>query len=44
MTSGRLIMIFSFVTGTFYNLTNISCGFAGAKDKLRAVKCLIPYI
>jgi hypothetical protein len=44
MTSGKLIMLFSFVSGTFYNATNIYCGFIGAKDKLRALKCLIPYV
>lgn len=44
MTTGKLIMLFSFVSGTFYNATNIYYGFAGAKDKLRAAKCLIPYL
>ena len=43
-TSGELIMLFSFISGTIYNVTNIYEGFKGAKDKTRAAKCLIPYL
>lgn len=43
-TSSQLIMIFSFITGIYYNLNNIAAGFIGAKDKTKAVKALIPYI
>lgn len=43
-TSSQIIMIFSFVSGIYYNLNNIVAGFIGAKDKTRAVKALIPYI
>ena len=37
-------MIFSFITGLHYNLTNIYFGYIGTPDKARALKCLVPYI
>lgn len=37
-------MIFSFITGLHYNLTNIYYGYIGTPDKARALKCLVPYI
>ena len=37
-------MIFSFITGLHYNLTNIYYGYIGTPDKTRALKCLVPYI
>jgi hypothetical protein len=43
-TSSQLIMIFSFITGIYYNLENIYEGVKGAKDKSKAIKCLAPYI
>lgn len=43
-TSSELIMWFSFITGIYYNLNNIYEGYKGAKDKVKAIKCLVPYI
>ena len=43
LTSGLCIMLFTFVTGTFYNLCNIYHGYVEAKNKSLALKCLIPY-
>ena len=37
-------MWFTFISGTYYNLNNIYAGFMGAKDKTKALKCLVPYI
>jgi hypothetical protein len=44
VTPGELVMWFSFTTGVYYNLQNIIAGFWGAKSKVRAFQCLIPYI
>lgn len=37
-------MIFSFITGLYYNLNNIYSGFMGASNKLKALQCLVPYL
>ena len=42
--SCQVIMIFSFITGIYYNLNNIFHGFMGAQDKKKAFLCLVPYL
>lgn len=37
-------MIFSFVSGIYYNIDNLIHGYIGAQDKTRALKCLVPYV
>lgn len=42
--TGRDIVVWgSFLSGFHYNLENLVYGYLGAKDKVYAVKCLLPY-
>ena len=44
MNLGDVIVWFSFISGTHYNLTNLYYAFKGAKSKLMALKYTFPYL
>lgn len=44
ITISDLILLFSFITGSHYNLENIYYGFKGAESKLKGFLVLSPYL
>ena len=44
LSIAQLILWFSFLSGVYYNLSNILAGFLGASSKQRAFLALVPYL